>query len=88
MNRLLIPIAALGLVVVQGTAWAGDAAEKAEACFDCHEMDEFAGRNGAEILAAAKEANASNDMMAEAAAGLSDADLEAIANYLAAEAGK
>jgi cytochrome c553 len=88
MKKTLVSIAAMGLMALGGLAWAGDAAEMAEACLDCHEMDEFEGMSADELMAATKEGNANSKMMAKAAADLSEADLKAIVDYLAAEANK
>ena len=81
-------MAAIALIGMHGTALAGDPAEMVEACLECHEVDEFEGMSADEIVAASKEANANSKMMAEATADLSDEDLQAIAAYIAGEAGK
>jgi cytochrome c553 len=88
MKKLLISIAALGLVAWQGMAWAGDAAEMAEVCLDCHEFSEFEGMDAAALMTATKEANAAEKEMADAVSDLSDEDLKAVVDYVAAQAGK
>jgi len=87
MKKTMISLAALGLFAWQGLVWA-DAAATAEECIDCHEVDEFEGMDAAALLAASKEANASNKMMAKATKDLSEEDWQAVSEYLAAEANK
>jgi cytochrome c553 len=88
MKRICVSIATLGLFVLQGAAWAGDPAEMAEACIDCHDMEEFEGMDAATIVAKSADGNANSKMMAKATADLSADDLQKIAEYLAAEAAK
>jgi mono/diheme cytochrome c family protein len=88
MKRILISIAALGLLGLQGIAVAGDPAEMSETCIECHEIDEFEGMSAEEIAAATTEANANSKQMAKATADLSAEDLQAIIDYIAAEANK
>jgi cytochrome c553 len=88
MKTILVAIGALGLFVFQGAAWAGDAAEMAETCIDCHDMEEFEGMDAATIVSKSAEGNANSKMMAKATADLSADDLQKIAEYLAAEAAK
>jgi len=88
MKKFLIPIAALGLVAWQGFAWAGDAAEMSGVCMDCHELDEFKGKDAAAMTEAFHTANAENKMMAKATADMSPEDIKAVIDYIAAEANK
>ena len=82
MKKLLIAIAALGMVFFNATSLAGDAAAKAEVCIDCHDAEEFEGMTADEIAAATAEANANSDKMAKATADVSDEDLKEIIDYL------
>ncbi|UCC15302.1 MAG: hypothetical protein JSW21_05025 [Gammaproteobacteria bacterium] len=86
MKHLLLVITAFGLVAFQGICWAGDAAEKAEACIECHDVEEFEGMSADEVAAATEEANANSKKMAKATADISPEDLKAIIDYLVAEA--
>jgi len=88
MKKLLIAMAVFGMVAWQGLAWAGDAAATAETCMDCHEMDEFKGKDAAELASEYKEGVANNKMMAKATADLSPEDVQAVIDYIAAEANK
>lgn len=88
MKKLLIMAAGLVLVATQGVSWAGDAAEKAEICIDCHEIDEFKGQDAAALTEAYNTANTENKKMAKATADLSPEDVQAIIDYIAAEANK
>jgi cytochrome c553 len=88
MKRLLISIATLGLVAWNGLALAGDAAEMAETCIDCHEMSEFKGKDFAELEKEYHEGIAQNKMMAKATSDLSPDDVKAILEYIATEANK
>ena len=88
MKKILISMTAIGLAAFHGVAWAGDPAELAETCIDCHDVEEFEGMDAAELMAATKEANANSEKMAKASAELSEADLKAVVEYLAAEANK
>ncbi len=88
MKKFLIAIAALGLTAWQGFAWAGDAAEMSEACMDCHELDEFKGKDATALAEGFKTANAENKMMAKATADMSAEDIQAVIDYIASEANK
>jgi cytochrome c553 len=88
MKRIPVAAAAAALLAMSGTAWAGDPAEMAETCIDCHDVEEFAGMDAATIVAKSAEGNAESKMMAKATADLSAEDLQTIADYLAAEANK
>jgi mono/diheme cytochrome c family protein len=59
-----------------------------ETCIECHEIDEFEGMSAEEIATATTEANANSKQMAKATADLSAEDLQAIIDYIAAEANK
>ena len=82
MKKTMISLATLGLIAFQGLAWA-DVAANAEACMDCHEASDFEGMDAAALLAAAKEANAHEKMMAKATKELSEEDWKAVAEHLA-----
>lgn len=88
MKKILIAIAAFGMVICHATSWAGDAAAKAEVCMDCHDVEEFADMTADEVAAATAEANANSEKMAKATADVSADDLKAIIDYLVAEANK
>lgn len=87
MKKSMIYVAALGLFGWHSLLLA-DAAATAEGCIDCHEVEEFEGMDAAALLAASKEANTSNKMMAKATKDLSEEDWQAVSEYLAAEANK
>jgi len=87
MNKTFIALAALGLLTWQGLAW-GDAAATAEACIDCHDLEEFQGMDAAALAAGVATGNADNKMMAKATKDMSAEDLQAAVDYLAAEANK
>ena len=86
LKKTLLTIATFGLVGIQALAWAGDPAEKAEVCIDCHDVEEFEGMSVDEIVTLTAEANANSEKMAKATADLSADDLKAISAYLAAQA--
>ena len=65
LKKALVTIATFGLVGIQALAWAGDAAEMAEVCIDCHDVEEFEGMSADEIAAGTTEANANNQKMAK-----------------------
>jgi cytochrome c553 len=88
MKNFLISIAALGVISWHGFALAGDAAAMADTCMDCHEIDDFKGKDAAELAEGYKQGIASNKMMAKATADLSAEDVQAILAYLAKEANK
>lgn len=88
MKRMLIGVATVGLMAMQGIALAGDAAENAEVCIDCHELEEFKGMDAAALAAGVETGNANNKMMAKALADVSPEDLQGIIDHLAAEANK
>ncbi len=87
-SMLTAGIAALGMMVWSAGALAGDAAENAEVCIDCHELEEFKGMDAAALAAGVETGNANSKMMAKAVADLSPEDLQAIVDHLAAEANK
>lgn len=88
MKKVIISIAALGLAAMQGSAFAGDPAEMAELCTDCHEIADFEGMSVEDMTAAFAEAKEGNKKKAKAVADLSDEDVAAIIAYVAAEANK
>ena len=88
MKRMLIGVATVALMAMQGIALAGDVAEKAEVCIDCHELEEFKGMDAAALAAGVETGNANNKMMAKSLADVSPEDLQAIIDHLAAEANK
>ena len=88
MRKVLISIAALGLVAMQGSAFAGDPAAMAELCTDCHEFSDFEGMSAEDMTAAFAEAKEGTKKKAKAVGDLSAEDLAAIIAYVAAEANK
>jgi cytochrome c553 len=88
MKKFLISIAALGLISWHGFVLADDAAAMSETCMDCHELDEFKGKDAAELAEGYKKGIANNKMMAKATADFSAEDIQAIVAYLATEANK
>lgn len=88
MKRLLISVAALGLVAIQGSAVAGDPAEMAAVCTDCHEFSDFEGMSAAEISEGFSASVESSKKKAKAVGDISAEDLAAIAEFVAAEANK
>jgi len=88
MKKVLISIATLGLIALQGTAFAGDPAEMAELCTDCHEFSDFEGMSVEEMSAAFNEAKAENKKKAKAVGDMSDEDVAAVIAYVQAEANK
>jgi len=87
MKRIYFALAAFGLFACQGVAWA-DAAANAETCIECHDLEEFQGMDAAALAAGVKTGNDDNKMMAKATKDLSPEDLQAVIDYLAAEANK
>jgi cytochrome c553 len=87
MNKIVICSAALAVVAWQGPAWA-DTAANVQECMDCHELSEFQGMDAAALAAGIKKSNAEDEMMREATAGLSAADLQAVIDYIAAQTNK
>jgi hypothetical protein len=88
VKKILIAVSVLGLVAWQGMASAGDAAGNAEVCLDCHEFSEFNGMDAAQLSTAIEEANKNDKDMASAVSELSAEDLQAVIDYVAAEANK
>jgi len=88
MKKVLISFAALGLIAFQGTAFAGDPAEMAEMCTDCHEFSDFEGMSVEDMSAAFTEAKEGNKKKAKAVGDLSDEDVAAVIAYVQAEANK
>lgn len=88
MSKILVPIAALAMFAIQGTALAGDPAEMAEMCTDCHDFSDFEGMSAEEMSAAFEESKASSSKKAKAVADLSPEDLKAIIEFISAEANK
>lgn len=88
MKKILIMLGALVLGGWQSAVLAGDAAAMAEGCIDCHDMEEFKGMDAAALAEGIKTGAADNKMMAKNTADLSPEDIQAIAEYLAAEANK
>jgi len=82
MKKTVICSAALAVIAWQGFAWA-DTAENAEACMECHEQSEFQGMDAAALAAAVKKSVAEDEMMRDATAGLTAADLQAVIDYIA-----
>lgn len=85
MNKTLLSLCAIGLSGFSGSAGAGDAATMAESCLDCHEFAvDFEGVDAAEMkeLIEGTLENAKH----KATAGLSAEDIQALAEYIAAQA--
>lgn len=87
MRKILLTISAFSLFALNGSAFAADGAELAEACLDCHEFAyDFEGVDVAEMT---ELLNARLEVPKhKATVGLTPEDIAALAEYIAAEANK
>ncbi len=90
MRKLTAAMIVLPFLVSSGAALAGDAAAgkaKADSCMDCHAGEDFEGMSTAEIAAAIRAALSGQVKHPPALDEISEADVDDIAAYFAAEAG-
>jgi cytochrome c553 len=90
MKRLTTMMMVLPLAIFSAAALAGDAAAgktKAESCMDCHAGEDFEGMSKAEIAAAIRAAMKGDVKHPPGLDEISEADVNDVAAYFAAEAG-
>jgi cytochrome c553 len=90
MKRLTTMLMMLPLAMFSAAAVAGDAAAgktKAESCMDCHAGEDFEGMSSAEIAAAIRAALKGDVKHPPGLGEITEADVDDVAAYFAAEAG-
>lgn len=90
MKKLAIALISLPLVAFSGAALAADhgaGKDKADACLDCHEPDDFAGSSAAEIEEMIRGAIAGKVKHGPEIKDLAEEDIAAVAAWFAHEGG-